>query len=106
MSRIIWIASYHKQEIKKNLFSAFRIQWLGHFEWFKMAETSNQDFSSISSTAEVPGRDPNEVPGRDPNNKHYLKFCFVCEEEAKPNQVSRITIFWNWIKKLDHFFQL
>jgi len=34
-----------------------------------------------------------EIPAKDPRNKHYLKVCFVCQEEAKPDKVSIKTIF-------------
>ncbi len=33
-----------------------------------------------------------ENPGKDPNNTYYLKFCFVCQEEAKPDQVSNLKL--------------
>ncbi len=29
-----------------------------------------------------------EIPPDDPTHHHFLKFCFVCQEEAKPEQVS------------------
>ena len=43
-----------------------------------------------------------EIPGDDPNDEHYLKFCFVCKEEAKPGQVS-VTTIANVAKSLSIF---
>ena len=42
-----------------------------------MAENGNLNTSSTG-----------ENPGKDPSNKYYLRVCFVCQEEAKPDQVS------------------
>jgi hypothetical protein len=47
--------------------------------------------------------DTSENPGKDPNNKYYLKFCFVCQEEAKPDQVSIISNLRDLSLKLDQF---
>ncbi len=49
-------------------------------------------FLSGANTDDVTARNAvtprNAVKPRDPTNPHFLKFCFVCEEESKPGQVS------------------
>ena len=62
---------------------------------------SKNNFARSAFLTEGIGR---EIPEDDPNHEHYLKFCFVCKEEAKPGQVS-VTTMTNVAKSLTIYIE-
>ena len=46
---------------------------------------SSADVNDVTPRHDVTPLD--DVTRHDPGNSHFLKFCFVCEEESKPGQV-------------------